>query len=106
MSRAMQNEHLVARERLEQAYAAQLAAVTARVEAGWERRAAELDAVVQDVPDAAAAFATVVRAGLADAVKAATDHELVEQVALRKTEDFKEGVKAVAERRPGNFTGT
>ena len=29
----------------------------------------------------------------------ATEHELAEQTRLRKTEDFKEGVKAMAERR-------
>src|SRR5476649_2017204 len=37
------------------------------------------------------------RAGLADRVLAATNHELVEQNKLRVTEDFKEGVKATAE---------
>lgn len=45
------------------------------------------------------------RAGLADRVKAATDHELKEQNWLRETADFKEGVKATAERRVPNFTG-
>src|ERR1700744_5731142 len=45
------------------------------------------------------------RAGLADRVLAATNHELVEQNALRSTEDFKEGVKATAERRVANFKG-
>jgi enoyl-CoA hydratase/carnithine racemase len=45
------------------------------------------------------------RAGLADAVKAATDHELIEQTALRKTADFAEGVRSVNERRPGLFVG-
>jgi enoyl-CoA hydratase/carnithine racemase len=39
-------------------------------------------------------------------VKAQTDHEFVEQSVLRKTKDFAEGVRAVAERRAGNFTGT
>jgi enoyl-CoA hydratase/carnithine racemase len=45
------------------------------------------------------------RAGLADRVLAATNHDLVEQNKLRSTEDFKEGVKATAERRLPNFTG-
>jgi enoyl-CoA hydratase/carnithine racemase len=45
------------------------------------------------------------RAGLADRVMAATTHELSEQTRLRATEDFKEGVKATAERRAANFRG-
>src|SRR3954453_6883026 len=45
------------------------------------------------------------RAGLADRVLAATNHELAEQNRLRGTEDFKEGVKATAERRVANFRG-
>src|ERR1700693_4672331 len=45
------------------------------------------------------------RAGLADRVLAATNHELTEQNKLRATEDFKEGVKATAERRIANFGG-
>src|ERR1700748_842381 len=45
------------------------------------------------------------RAGLADRVLAATNHELIEQNRLRVTDDFKEGVKAVAERRVANFKG-
>jgi enoyl-CoA hydratase/carnithine racemase len=45
------------------------------------------------------------RAGLADRVLAATNHELVEQNRLRVTEDFKEGVKATSERRVANFKG-
>ena len=45
------------------------------------------------------------RAGLAERVLAATNHELVEQTKLRATEDFKEGVKATAERRAANFRG-
>ena len=45
------------------------------------------------------------RAGLADRVMAATEHELAEQTRLRATEDFKEGVKATEERRFANFKG-
>ena len=45
------------------------------------------------------------RAGLADRVRIATDHELKVQNELRQTEDFKEGVAATAERRPPNFQG-
>ena len=45
------------------------------------------------------------RSGLADAVKAQTDHELHEQTWLRKTEDFKEGVAATHDRRLPNWAG-
>ena len=43
------------------------------------------------------------RAGLADRVMTATNHELAEQTRLRATEDFKEGVRATEERRVANF---
>ncbi len=45
------------------------------------------------------------RRGFADAVETATERELVEQDWLRKTEDFKEGIKSYAERRAGNWAG-
>ena len=45
------------------------------------------------------------REGLADAVASATVHELAEQQWLRATEDAYEGIRAVSERRPGNFKG-
>jgi enoyl-CoA hydratase/carnithine racemase len=45
------------------------------------------------------------RKGLADRVKAQTEHELREQTWLRTTEDFIEGVKATEERRAANFKG-
>jgi enoyl-CoA hydratase/carnithine racemase len=45
------------------------------------------------------------RGDIADRAREATDHELEEQTRLRKTEDFKEGVKAVFERRLPNFMG-
>jgi enoyl-CoA hydratase/carnithine racemase len=46
------------------------------------------------------------RQGLADHVRKATDHELEVQNRLRVTEDFKEGVRAVAERRVPDFKGS
>jgi enoyl-CoA hydratase/carnithine racemase len=45
------------------------------------------------------------RAGLAEAVRRQTNHELALQDAHRKTSDYAEGVKATAERRPPVFTG-
>jgi enoyl-CoA hydratase/carnithine racemase len=45
------------------------------------------------------------RAGLADAVRKATDHELKVQTRLRQTADFKEGVDAVNQRRLPRFVG-
>jgi enoyl-CoA hydratase/carnithine racemase len=42
---------------------------------------------------------------LAERVLKATEHELKEQTWLRQTDDFKEGVKATAERRVPNFAG-
>lgn len=45
------------------------------------------------------------RRGLADAVRAQTDHEHAEQSILFQTEDHREGIRAVNERRPGRFKG-
>jgi enoyl-CoA hydratase/carnithine racemase len=45
------------------------------------------------------------RGGIADRVREATGHELEEQTRLRKTDDFKEGVKAMSERRVPDFKG-
>ncbi len=45
------------------------------------------------------------RIGLADAVRAATDRELLEQTRLRKTDDFKEGIAATHARRDPDFKG-
>ncbi|MFY0612569.1 MAG: enoyl-CoA hydratase/isomerase family protein [Hyphomicrobiaceae bacterium] len=61
--------------------------------------------IATNAPLAVQSTRATMRAGLADAVKAATDHELVEQVWLRKTEDFKEGIAATSDRRIPNFAG-
>lgn len=61
--------------------------------------------IAENAPLAIRSVRATMRQGLADAVQAATDHENLEQARLQKTEDHKEGVKAVAERRVGNFQG-
>ena len=56
-------------------------------------------------PLGVAATRATLRRGLAERVREATEHELAEQTRLRRTEDFREGVKAMAERRTPRFTG-
>ena len=58
-----------------------------------------------NAPLAVVATRATMRQGLADKVRAATDHELQEQTWLRKTEDFKEGIAATSDRRLPNFAG-
>ena len=60
--------------------------------------------IAENSPLGLIATRATLRGDLADRVRAATEHELAEQSRLRKTEDFKEGVKAMAERRPPLFT--
>src|SRR5215470_6858065 len=50
-------------------------------------------------PLGVAATRATLRRGLAERVREATEHELAEQTRLRRTEDFREGVSAMAERR-------
>ena len=61
--------------------------------------------IAENAPLAVQSTRATLRAGLAEAVKTQTDHELIEQTWLRKTKDFAEGVRAVNERRAGNFVG-
>jgi len=61
--------------------------------------------IAENAPLALISTRTTMRGDIADRVRRATEHELVEQTALRKTDDFKEGVKAMAERRVPNFAG-
>ena len=59
--------------------------------------------IAENAPLALLSVRASLRGDLADAVEKATDHEGEEQFRLQQTEDHKEGVKAVAERRSGNF---
>ncbi len=60
--------------------------------------------IAASAPFAVEAIRATLRAGLADAVAAATGHERAEQIRLRGTADFAEGVRAMAGRRPPRFT--
>jgi enoyl-CoA hydratase/carnithine racemase len=69
--------------------------------------AAELaNEIAENAPLAVMSVRATMRLGLAEAVSTATEHELKEQQRLRATNDAYEGIKAVSERRPGNYTGT
>ena len=61
--------------------------------------------IAENAPLAIRATRKTLRGDLAAAVRAQTGHEFSEQQWLMKTDDFKEGVKAVSERRPGDFKG-
>jgi len=61
--------------------------------------------IAENAPLAVIATRKTLRAGLAAEVRAQTDLEHREQALLRVTEDFAEGVRSVAERRPGKFAG-
>jgi enoyl-CoA hydratase/carnithine racemase len=62
--------------------------------------------IAENAPLALVSVREQLRPGLADAVKATTDIESREQYWLQRTHDHKEGIKAVSERRAGNFTST
>jgi enoyl-CoA hydratase/carnithine racemase len=61
--------------------------------------------IAQSAPLAVQATRQTMRRGFADEAERATERELTEQDWTRKTADFKEGVKAWAERRLPNFEG-
>lgn len=56
-------------------------------------------------PLAVRSIRQTMRGHLADEVARATDREDAEQIRLRATTDFAEGIRASAERRPPRFTG-
>lgn len=61
--------------------------------------------IAESAPLAVQSTRETVRRGFADGAEIATERELTEQDWTRKTEDFKEGVKSYAEKRPGNWKG-
>jgi 2-(1,2-epoxy-1,2-dihydrophenyl)acetyl-CoA isomerase len=68
------------------------------------RRLAE--EIAMSGPLAVSAIRQTMRGPLVDRVRAATHREAQQQERLRNTSDFREGVKAMAERRPPRFTGS
>jgi enoyl-CoA hydratase/carnithine racemase len=61
--------------------------------------------IAENSPLGVTATRATLRADLAERVRKATVHELAEQTRLRQTQDFREGIKAMAERRLPNFAG-
>lgn len=81
---------------------ADILAPSDRLRAAASELAAE---IAENAPLAVLSTRATMRQGIAEAVKAATDREHLEQARLIHTEDHREGVKAVNERRPGRFAG-
>ena len=71
-----------------------------------QQRAAVEHGIEAGAPLAVGSTRKTMRGDLFALVQSQTDHELAEQAWLQKTNDFAEGVRAVSERRPGNFTAT
>lgn len=61
--------------------------------------------IATSAPLAVQAIRATQRGDLAERVAQATERELAEQHRLRQTEDFREGVRAMAERRTPDFKG-
>ncbi len=61
--------------------------------------------IAENAPLAVVSVRSTLRQGLSERIAAATEHELKEQQWLRGTADADEGIRSVAERRPGKFTG-
>ena len=59
--------------------------------------------IAGSAPLAVESIRATLRAGLADEIVTATDHEMAEQSRLRLTSDFMEGTRAMAERRTPDF---
>ncbi len=62
--------------------------------------------IALSAPLAVASIRQTLRGGLPERIRAATDREQAEQERLRHTHDFKEGVRAMSERRTPRFSGS
>jgi enoyl-CoA hydratase/carnithine racemase len=61
--------------------------------------------IAASAPRAVRSIRETLRGDLAERVRRATEREDAEQATLMATDDFREGVASVTERRPGAFTG-
>lgn len=61
--------------------------------------------IAASAPRSIRSIRATLREGLAEKFKAATDREAIEQGRLRDTKDFREGIRATAERRAPVFNG-
>ncbi len=61
--------------------------------------------IAQSAPLAIGSIRQTLRGGLAEQIRAACDHERTEQERLVKTDDWSEGIEAMAERRSPVFRG-
>ena len=62
--------------------------------------------IALSAPLAVASIRETLRGDLPDRIRVATDREKAEQERLQKSNDFREGVRAMAERRTPNFSGS
>ena len=61
--------------------------------------------IADSAPLAVQSIRATLRAGLAEDIARITEHELAEQSRLRTSDDFREGIAAMAERRTPEFKG-
>ncbi|MEM1434579.1 MAG: enoyl-CoA hydratase/isomerase family protein [Pseudomonadota bacterium] len=92
--------------RIDGVEAARLGVIDDLVEPGEERAEARYLAkqIAENAPLAVESVRASLRGDLLAAVRQATEHEAREQFRLQQTDDHREGIRAVAERRAGRFT--
>ncbi|MBW2314669.1 MAG: enoyl-CoA hydratase/isomerase family protein [Deltaproteobacteria bacterium] len=105
-SRAMELLYTGRRVRGEEAHAMGLCDRLVPLE-GLRSAASDFAAeIAASAPLAVRSIRETLRGDLAERIRIATDREKVEQERLQKSQDFREGVRAMGERRTPSFTGS